>query len=312
MLESATEVVKVEERIIGETDPSQDSAELDRIFDGMLRERFGVSLNEMLAKAELARQFGARPISQLPMEQRMYLFAGRAKITCTKCHRKFFEPILQPWVQRADGKVVLCMPVDVHGCSKCTRAKTQPREGDTFHPERRKSRGKFITVGRGNRGHRDTLTFDGQSIAVARTRDITDESLTEDSLMSWAYQEQVNQNAESQIREQLLIPDNISAAEIDLRDKTVREIQRRWNLTYYTARSGSIRLLKLAVPDSDVRKPPEPQPSNLKQPPRECRHGRLMHRDDRRKKSRNCGLCYPLGNVAGRPRKSPAWVNQIP
>ena len=298
------EFVEQEKQIAG-------GAELDHIFDSMLQARYGMSLDEMLAKAELARRFDARPISQLPMEQRMYLFAGRARITCTKCARQFFEPILQPWVQRPDGKVALCMPVNVHGCSQCTPAKPQPHEGDTFHAERRKARGKLIPVGRGDRGHCDTLRFDGQSITVAGTRDLTDESLTKDSLMSWAFQEQIHQNTESQIREHLLTPDNIEAAEIELREKTVRDIQRRWKLTYYTARSGPIGLLKLVVPESDILKPPEPQLSNLKQPLRHCVHGRLMHRDDRRDRSRNCDVCYPRGNAAGRPRKSPAQIDQI-
>src|ERR1700736_6611185 len=85
-------------------------AEVDDIFNGMLRNKFGMSLDEMLALAERGRKFDARPISQLRMEDRMYLFAGRAHVKCTKCARQFFEPILLPWVQRPDGEVVLCLP----------------------------------------------------------------------------------------------------------------------------------------------------------------------------------------------------------
>jgi len=286
-------------------------ADLHRIFNEMLVENYGKSLEEMLALAELARWYDARPLSQLTMEQKMYLFGRRARITCTKCGRTFFEPILQPWVQRPDGKVVLCLPVDVYGCSKCMSPTAQPKEGDTFHRERRKGRGKLLTVGRGDRGHRDNFTYDGDSIKVTKARDLTDESLTKDALMSWASQEQIQQNIESQIREQLLTPENITAAEIALRQKTVRDIQRCWGLTYHTARSGSIGVLKLTVPESDQPKPPEPEPSNLKQPLRYCEHGRTMHRDDRRGRSRNCQTCYPQGNMAGRPRKSPAPVDQI-
>src|SRR5579872_1533435 len=205
-----------------------DTGEIDDIFNEMLIQEYGKSLEEMLALAELARWYDARPFSQLTMEQKMYLFGGRARITCTKCGRTFFEPILQPWVQRPDGKVMLCLPVDVYGCSQCMSTTPQPKEGDTFHRERRKGRGKLLTVGRGDRGHRDTLTYDGDSIKVSRTRDMTDESLTKDALMSWASQEQIQQNIESQIREQLLTPGNITAAEIALRQKTVRDIQRCW------------------------------------------------------------------------------------
>jgi hypothetical protein len=229
---------------------SQDAAELDRFFNGMLRDRFGMSLDEILARDEFVRKFEARPISQLSMEERMYLFGGRARITCTKCARKFFEPILLPWVQRPDGKVVLCLPIDVHGCSKCSPAKPQPQEGDTFHRERRKARGKFITVGRDDRGHRDVLRFDGSEIAVAGTRDLTDESLTKHSLTSWAFQELIHQNTESRIREQLITPGNIEAAQIALEGQTIREIQRKHEVTYYTAHSGSSSLLKRLVPES--------------------------------------------------------------
>ncbi len=237
------------------TGPSHDMADLDNIFNGMLRERFGMSLDEMLAWAEVARKFEARPISQLPMDQRMYLFGGKARITCTKCQRQFFEPILQPWVRRPDGKVVLCRPVDVYGCSKCTPAKPQPREGDTFHPERRKARGRFITVGRDDRGHRDRLRFDGDNVRVAGTRDLTDESLSKDSLKSWGFQEQVHQNTESQFRESLLTPGNIEIAQIALESQTIREMQRRYDLTYHTARSGSNKLSELAVPGSNLSAP---------------------------------------------------------
>jgi hypothetical protein len=146
---------------------------------------------------------------------------------------------------------------------------------------------------------------------VAGTRDLTDESLTKDSLKSWAFQDQIQQNIESRIREHLLTPGNIEVAEIELREKTARDIQRRCDVTYYTARSGAIRLMKLAVPDSNTPKPPEPQAAALKQLLRYCTHGRLMHRDDRRGRSRSCDLCYQRGNVAGRPKKSPAAVNQI-
>jgi hypothetical protein len=223
-----------------------DTPELDRFFNGMLQAKYAMTLDEMLAKAEIARKFDARPLSQLTMEQRMYLFGGRARITCAKCKRRFFEPILQPWVQRPDGKIVLCKPVTVHGCSICTPAKPQPQEGDTFHRERRKARGKFITVGRGDRGHRDQLSFDGGSIKVAGTRDMMDETLTRDSQASWAFQEQSRQNMESQSRELLLSPTNINAAQKLLREKTVREIQRDTKLTFYTARAGSIGISRLA------------------------------------------------------------------
>jgi hypothetical protein len=243
------------------TQLSHNTAELDDIFDGIVKDKFRMSLDEMLAAAERGRKFDARPISQLRMEERIYLFGGRARVTCTKCHRQLFEPILLPWVQRPDGEVVLCLPIDVHGCSECTRAKTQPREGDTFHRERRKGRGRFITVGRGDRGHRDNLTFDGDAVTVAGTRDLTDESLTKDSLKSWAFQDQIHRNIESRIREHLLTPGNIEVAQIALEGQTVREIQRNYDVTYYTAHSGSSRLLKLAVPASNVLVPSDRQSS---------------------------------------------------
>jgi hypothetical protein len=233
----------------------RDCADLDNIFNGMLQDRYGMSLDEMLAWAELARKFEARPISQLPMDQRMYLFGGKARITCTKCHRQFIEPILQPWVRRPDGKVVLCRPVDVYGCSKCTPAKPQPQEGDTFHPERRKARGRFITVGRDDRGHRDRLRFDGDNIRVTGARDLTDESLSKDSLKSWGFQQQVQENTESQFRESLLTPGNIETAQIAFSGQTIREIQRRYDLTYHTARSGANKLSELAVPGSNLSAP---------------------------------------------------------
>jgi hypothetical protein len=245
-IEANMELVKCDPQqtaIRDRDDASHDTAELDRFFKRMFEEKYGRSLDEMLALAQLAEWYEARPISQLTMEEKMYLFGGRARITCTKCNRKFFEPILLPWVKRPDGKVVLCLPIDLHGCSKCSPAKPQPQEGDTFHPERRKARGKFITVGRGDRGHRDDLTFDGDAIKVAGTRDLTDESLTKDSLMSWVFQEQTHQNKESRIREQLLTPGNIEAAQIALQGQSIREIERRYDLTYHTARSGSNRLL---------------------------------------------------------------------
>jgi hypothetical protein len=253
------EIVNCEEQLITteepKTDPSHDLAELDNIFDGMLRESFGMSLDDMLAWVELARKFEARAISQLPMDQRIYLFGGKARITCTKCHRQFYEPILLPWVQRPDGKVVLCRPFDVYGCSKCTPARPQPREGDTFHPERRKARGRLITVGRDDRGHRDRLRFDGDNVRVAGTRDLTDESLSKDSLKSLAFQQQVQENTESQFRESLLTPGNIEAAQIALQGQTIREIQRRYDFTYHTARSGSNKLSELAVPVSNISAP---------------------------------------------------------
>jgi hypothetical protein len=237
------ELVELEEEIIGETQLSQDDAELDRIFNRMFQEKYGRSLEETLALIELGEWFEARPFSQLTMEEKMHLFGGRARIKCTKCGREFYEPILQPWVQRPDGKVMLCRPVDPYGCSKCSPAKPQPREGDTFHPERRKARGKFTTVGRNDPGHRDKLKFDGDAIKVSATRDLTDESLTADSLKSWVFQHQVQQNAESQFRESLLTPDNIEAAQIALRGQSIREIERNYGLTYHTARSGSDELL---------------------------------------------------------------------
>jgi hypothetical protein len=232
-----------------------DCAQLDGIFGGMLQEKFGMSLDDILVQAELARRFDARPFSLLPMDQRMYLFGGKARITCTKCARQFFEPILQPWVQRPDGKVALCLPVAAYGCSKCSPPKPQPREGDTFHPERRRARGKLITVGRGDRGHRDNLTFDGHSISVAGTRDLIDESLTRDSLSSWAFQEQVQENTESQFRESLLTPANIETGQIALRGQTIREIERRYDLTYHSARSGFQKLLERVVRGSELSLP---------------------------------------------------------
>jgi hypothetical protein len=247
--------MEIEGRNTGKIDLPDDSAELDRFFSGIFQENYGMSLDEMLAKAELAQWFDARPISQLSMDQRMYLFGGRARITCTKCHRQFYEPIHLPWVHRPDGKVVLCRPIDVYGCSRCSPPKPQPREGDTFHPERRRARGKFIPVGRDDRGHRDRLRFDGDNVRVAGTRDLTDESLTRDSLGSWAFREQVRENTESQLRESLLTPGNIETAQIALRGQTIRQIERNYNLTYHIARSGSNKLLERAVVGSDLSAP---------------------------------------------------------
>jgi hypothetical protein len=247
--------MEIEGRNTGKIDLPDDSAELDRFFSGIFQENYGMSLDEMLAKAELAEWFKARPFSQLSMEEKMYLFGGRARIKCSRCGREFYEPIHQPWVQRPDGKVVLCRPIDVYGCSKCTPAKPQPREGDTFHPERRRARGKFIPVGRNDRGHRDRLRFDGDSVRVAGSRDLTDESLSADSFKSWAFQEQVHENTESQFRESLLTPSNIETAQAALRGQTIREIERNYDLTYHTARSGSIRISELAVPGSDLSVP---------------------------------------------------------
>jgi hypothetical protein len=232
-----------------EINPSPDLVDLEDFFNDMLRAKHGMSLDEMLARDERTKWFEARPFSQLTMEPKMYLFGGRARITCTKCGRQFFEPILQPWVQRPDGKVMVCTPIDVYGCSKCTPAKPQPQEGDTFRPERRKGRGKFKTVGRDDRGHHDRLRFDDDSIRVAGTRDLTDESLSRDSLKSWADQERVHENAESQFRESLLTPGNLETAVLALRGQSIRQTQRNYDITFHLARSGSEKLLELAGSD---------------------------------------------------------------
>jgi hypothetical protein len=90
---------------------------------------------------------------------------------------------------------------------------------------------------------------------VAGSRDLTDESLSMDALKSWAFQEQVQENKESQFRESVLTPGNIETAQIALRGQTIREIERNYDLTYHTARSGSTGISKLAVLGSDLSLP---------------------------------------------------------
>jgi hypothetical protein len=277
---------------------------LDKLFDQILQQRLGISLREALV---LAKSRSSKFYTLAVADRIRCLMVDVETITCGKCGARFRQKILAKWWETPDGRVVAwSRPLTPYGCSRCLRQEPQPKEGDTFRPKRRRSRGKFKLVGRTYQGHKDQLTFSGESWDVVSSHDLVDETLTHESLESWVFQDQQIRNQESQSREAVTAPNKIKVAMSQISEKTVRAIQKRWGLSYHSAREGKIGILRLVVPqDFSGGTSPDPQLS-VRRMPRLCPHGILMHRDDRRGRSRHCLECYPKGSKPGRPQESPA------
>lgn len=126
-----------------------------------------------------------------------------------------------------------------------------------------------------------------------------DQRLTEDFLESTYGQNQFEHNDDSAVREWLF--SKVGDVRNIIEDQSIRQIQERWGIPYYTARQGKIGILSPQTPDMAL--PATPDPRLMKRPPRKCQHGVTMHRDDRRGRSRQCSVCNPYAHGAGRPRE---------
>jgi hypothetical protein len=122
----------------------------------------------------------------------------------------------------------------------------------------------------------------------------------------WHLERLADRNEDSNRREDIFSPASVEEAKQVLDGMSIRAIQKKWGIgCYETTREGKTRILRLKPVDLEI--PPMPPPSPMvHKPTRKCEHGVRMDGDDRRGRSRHCGLC---GHRSG---KKPAWWKPLP
>jgi len=192
-----------------------DRDQFDAALFNWLRTKMDVhgckSLDELIALVALGERFDFRPLSKLPLFDRIGVaMVGLKKITCNKCDRQWNEPLQERIVTNAYGHVMrVPTEISVQWCSQCSPAERQPKEGETFKPHRAKGRGGFLLQGwrdRLDRGNRDRVHFSGDTLDVTGPTSM-DERLTRDALQSAAHQEETAHNRETIERERITTPD---------------------------------------------------------------------------------------------------------
>jgi hypothetical protein len=191
----------------------------------------------------------------------------KVEVECKKCGRKFeidffpFAPhpilvrmrgaALKPYLREILTEefgpfpdLIPCEPPEtVNSCSACRRRTSVPREGDTF--KKRQYRGKFKTIGRGNRKGSPVPEDDPDSIY-----DKVDHKLTVFHLSS-RYGKAINDaNKQSDIREWLFERDQLEQAKRVLDDLSLREIEKGWGIPRMTASRGKEEIQLLAILDN--------------------------------------------------------------
>jgi len=187
----------------------------------------------------------------------------KVEVECKKCRRKFqinFFPfaahpiriltngaVLAPYLQEILDKeigpqpqlVPSKPPTHVESCSECPRRGSPPQEGDTF--KKRQYRGKFKTIGRGNRKGSPVPEDDPES-----TYDRVDHRLTVAHLKSRYGKGVDDANKQSAIREWLFEPEQLEHAKKVLDGLSLREIEKNWGISRMTTSRGKEEIQLLA------------------------------------------------------------------
>lgn len=223
--------------MIENTTPACDSGRDDKIWS---REEL---LRAVAAQEALLREFQARPLSQLPIFERIgVLVTTHKKLTCNKCGRVWLEPLLEKIITTPDGKVCRApTEMTVHWCSHCLPPKRQLVEGDTFRPGglKRMGRGKLVRMGlEHSEEGEDTEWEDGEFTQLA--------------LNSWYCQDLAERNRISRMEtidgESMYSPKNLATARAILQRLSLGQIVQRWPwLSREDARKGKASILELST-----------------------------------------------------------------
>ncbi len=151
---------------------------------------------------------------------------------------------------------------------RCSRCATRPRveEGTTFAPKGRVLRG----------GKRVGYAEAGGPRSMA----------AQDFL-----QYQDAHEADNELRSQIFSPLFVEDAKKEIKNVSIRGLQKQFGITYESARQGKIGVLRLQIERETLPQAPPP-PKSVKRKPRKCPHGVWKHCNDRQK-SRHCSACYP-------------------